>query len=227
MMRGYKPMNSELLKPEPGNGHGPKYFVDVEGTEYPWPTDTISVGEMRRLANLPADQPLIEIDPDNVERTLAEDEVITLRPGHRFGKKVRYKRGLTDRVTTEIEHLRRSHPQAELHEFDGSMWVRIPNFQFPEPFIWNRTSDSLLFQIPVGFPGNPPYAFYVGRGIRLAASGAVPQNFEENATTPFTGDWSKFSWQDDGSWRPAADIFAGSNLASFVLTIADRLREAI
>lgn len=72
---------------------GPKFFVEIEGTEYEWNKDTITVAEIRQLGNLPTDLPVIEIDPDNNERTLNEDEVIELKPGHRFGKKVRYKRG--------------------------------------------------------------------------------------------------------------------------------------
>lgn len=72
---------------------GPKYFVEIEGTEYPWPNDTITVSDIRRLGNLPQDVPVIEVDPDNTERTLAENEIVTLKPGHRYGKKVRFKRG--------------------------------------------------------------------------------------------------------------------------------------
>lgn len=30
---------------------------------------------------------------DNTERTLAEDEVVTLKPGHGFAKKVKFQRG--------------------------------------------------------------------------------------------------------------------------------------
>lgn len=74
-------------------GRGPKYFVEIEGTEYEWPTETITVADIRSLGKLPGDVPVIEVDPDNNERTLAEAEVITLKPGHRYGKKVRYKRG--------------------------------------------------------------------------------------------------------------------------------------
>lgn len=72
---------------------GPKFFVEIEGTEYPWSKETITVPEIRELGNLPQDLPVIEVDADNNERTLAEDEIVTLKPGHRFGKKVRYKRG--------------------------------------------------------------------------------------------------------------------------------------
>lgn len=72
---------------------GPKYFVSIEGTEYEWSKNTITVPEIRELGNLPADLPVIEVDPENNERDLAEDEIITLKPGHRYGKKVKYKRG--------------------------------------------------------------------------------------------------------------------------------------
>jgi hypothetical protein len=75
------------------NPEGPKYFVEIEGTEYEWQKETITVPEIRQLGNLPQDTPVIEVDPENNERTLAEDETITLKPGHRYGKKVKYKRG--------------------------------------------------------------------------------------------------------------------------------------
>ncbi len=72
---------------------GPKYFIEIEGEEYPWDHETITVPQIRELGSLPTNLPVIEIDPNNNERTLAENEVITLKPGHRYGKKVRYKRG--------------------------------------------------------------------------------------------------------------------------------------
>lgn len=75
------------------HGQGPKYYIEIEGKEYPWDKDTITVPELRTLGNLPSDQLVIEVDPDNNERQLAETETITLKPGHRYGKKVKYKRG--------------------------------------------------------------------------------------------------------------------------------------
>lgn len=72
---------------------GPKYFVCIEDKEYSWDEDTITVAQIRDLGGLPPDQPVIEIFPDNTERTLGEDEIIHLKPGHRFGKKVCFKRG--------------------------------------------------------------------------------------------------------------------------------------
>ena len=72
---------------------GSKFLISIEDKEFPWDRDTITVSEIHRLGNLPADQPVVEVFPDNTERTLAEDAVIELKPGHRFGKKVRFKRG--------------------------------------------------------------------------------------------------------------------------------------
>ncbi len=74
-------------------GNGPKYFIEIEGTEYPWDKETITVPEIRSLGGLPSEQPVIEIDPQGNEKTLAEDDIVTLKPGHRYGKKVQYKRG--------------------------------------------------------------------------------------------------------------------------------------
>jgi hypothetical protein len=73
---------------------GPKYLVNIEGKDYEWDRDTITVPEIRTLGSLPTDTPVLEINlQDNTERTLAEDEVVTVKPGHGFSKKVRYQRG--------------------------------------------------------------------------------------------------------------------------------------
>ena len=70
------------------------YEVNIEGTLHDWTEPTISVPQIRHLGGLPIDQPVIEIDfQNNTERTLGEDEVVKLKPGHGFGKKVGFKRG--------------------------------------------------------------------------------------------------------------------------------------
>jgi multiubiquitin len=72
----------------------PKYEIDIEGSLFPWDGDTITVPQLRDLADVDQTQQMIEVDlKDNTERTLAEDEVIRLKPGKGFGKKIRYKRG--------------------------------------------------------------------------------------------------------------------------------------
>ncbi len=73
-----------------------KFYVNIEGTEYEWDRFTITVQEIRQLGNLPADQPVIEESPDGVERQLGENETVELKPGHRYGRAPKYKRGLAN-----------------------------------------------------------------------------------------------------------------------------------
>jgi hypothetical protein len=74
--------------------HHPQFVVNIEGEDYPWDRPTITVLEIRLIGRLPSDQPVIEINlEDNTERTLDECEVVHIKPGHAFAKKIRYKRG--------------------------------------------------------------------------------------------------------------------------------------
>ena len=71
-----------------------KYEIDIEGKIYPWNSESITVPQLRELAGIPADQQMMEVDlKTNAERTLAEGEVVHLKPGHGFSKKVKYQRG--------------------------------------------------------------------------------------------------------------------------------------
>ena len=72
---------------------GKKYYVNIEETEYPWNKETITTSEIRILGNLPTDLPVVEEFPDGTEKTLAEDETIELKPGHRYGRAPKFKRG--------------------------------------------------------------------------------------------------------------------------------------
>jgi len=73
---------------------GPKFVVNVEGVDHPWDRDTITVPEIRQLGGFASTDPVIEVDDkENTERTLPEGEVVELKPGKGFGKKVRFKRG--------------------------------------------------------------------------------------------------------------------------------------
>lgn len=201
------------------------FCVEIEGKEYPWTGDTITVDQIRQLGSLPSDQPVIEVDADNCERTLRNDEIVHLKPGHRYGKKVRYKRGLGDRMTAELDLLREYFPQAEWYESGAGGWIKIPDYPLPSG-IWNRERETICFEVPPGYPGQAPYAFCVTAGLRLRDSAGLPQNYQDGAATPFPGLWGRFSWAHDGTWRPTADLSSGSNLSNFVLTFTDRLKEA-
>ena len=83
-------VNDETAKPK----QGPKYLIDIEGTDYPWERSTITVAEIRDLGHLDPSQPVIEVNlKDNSERTLAENDSVELKLGIGFARKVRFKRG--------------------------------------------------------------------------------------------------------------------------------------
>ncbi len=75
------------------NQQGPKFFLDIEGELTPWQKETISTEEVINLGGWDPSLGAILIDKDNNERTLQPGEVIELKPGMGFSKKVRFKRG--------------------------------------------------------------------------------------------------------------------------------------
>jgi hypothetical protein len=75
------------------NDKTPPFFVNIEGVEYPWDKETITTEEIIQLGGWDPSLGVIEIDKDNNERTLQPGEVVELKPGHGFGKKIRWKRG--------------------------------------------------------------------------------------------------------------------------------------
>lgn len=82
------------MSTQPAPKQGPKYFVNLEGIEKPWDEETITVPQIRELAGWDSSQPIVEVDlEENTERTLDENEVVTLKPGHGFAKKVKFQRG--------------------------------------------------------------------------------------------------------------------------------------
>lgn len=129
---------------------------------------------------------------------------------------------MQERIEQELTLLRSHHPNLE-YESEGR-WVRIPSYQLPEG--WNRSVIDVAFQIPIGYPGTPPYGIYTPAG--LAFNRTRPDNYAEPASTqpPLGGTWGIFSWTPvEGQWRPTADLLTGSNLLNWVLGFADRFRE--
>lgn len=72
---------------------GQKYYINIEGKEFDWHEETITTEEIIRLGGWEPSQGVIEIDSDNNERTLQSGEIIYIKPGHGFSKKIRWKRG--------------------------------------------------------------------------------------------------------------------------------------
>jgi len=70
-----------------------QYFANIEGTEHPWDKETISVAEIRSLGNFPKELEIVEEFPDGTEKTLLDCDSILLKPGHRYGRAPKFKRG--------------------------------------------------------------------------------------------------------------------------------------
>lgn len=75
------------------NEAGPPRFLNIEGKEVPWDSPTITTEQIASLGGWDASQGVILVDKDNNERTLTPGEVVDVKPGQGFGKRVRWKRG--------------------------------------------------------------------------------------------------------------------------------------
>lgn len=70
-----------------------KFQLNIEGALKPWDKDTITTEEIAALGGWDPSEGVILVEPDNSERTLQPGEVIKLRPGIEFYKKIRFQRG--------------------------------------------------------------------------------------------------------------------------------------
>ena len=199
-----------------------KYFITIEGVEHAWNQSTITTEQIAALGGWAAEG-VIEIDKDNIEHTLTVGEVIELKPGHGFAKKVRWKRGdnlFERRITSELAHLLGHFKEVKQ---DG-MWYLIPQYPLPEG--WNQKFVDVAFRIQPGYPSTPPYGFYVPTGTRFKDT--LPNNYQEAISDPppFAGTWAMFSWAPE-EWRPSDNLGAGFNLLNYALSFANRFKEGV
>ena len=95
------------------------------------------------------------------------------------------------RIKQELKLLKREFPDLKhLKDKNEIIWIYIPAYKLP-PNIWNQSSVAVCFQIPVGYPGNPPYGFFVKVGLCLKGTNEKPSNYREPIETPFGNSWGK------------------------------------
>ena len=71
-----------------------KFFtIFVDGEEFRVEESAITGGEIMDLAGIPHEVGLLLCEEDGTQRPIGVDEVITLKPGRRFRKAPRFKRG--------------------------------------------------------------------------------------------------------------------------------------
>ena len=87
-------METEAINTTNGkNNRGPKFTLDIEGILTAWDSDTITTEQVAALGGWDVSLGVLLIDKDNSERTLQPGEVVELKPGMGFSKKVRFRRG--------------------------------------------------------------------------------------------------------------------------------------
>jgi hypothetical protein len=69
------------------------YVLEVDGTEYTVDDEEITGAEIMALAGIPPEAGLVQILEDGTQQPVPPDEVIVLKPGRRFKKRPRFKRG--------------------------------------------------------------------------------------------------------------------------------------
>ena len=73
--------------------HGKIFVFFVDDSEFRIGTPTITGAEIMNMAGIPLEVGLVLIEEDGTQRPVPSDEVIELKPGRRFKKAPRFKRG--------------------------------------------------------------------------------------------------------------------------------------
>jgi hypothetical protein len=127
------------------------------------------------------------------------------------------------RINDEITLLRSAFPDAELE----GQWVLIKNYPVPPEPRWSQPIISVCFQVLIGYPGTPPYGFYVPKGLKCNDTSPLRYTEVINTKPPFAGEWGFFSWQHDNSWFATDKVETGSNLLNFARSFRDRFLEGV
>lgn len=76
------------------DGHQKPFVVNIEGELFPWDSQTITTKEIVELGGWDLSLGVQEIDlMTNEARTLKPGEVVELKPGKGFAKKIEWRRG--------------------------------------------------------------------------------------------------------------------------------------
>lgn len=127
---------------------------------------------------------------------------------------------MENRIEEELALLRKCLPNVEYQKEGDEHWFLIRKFLVPEP--WSLNEIDIVFFVTKGYPGVPPYGFFVPS--LLEYNGSVPDSRNAPNQPPFTGNWRFLSWQIE-NWSPKSDIQRGNNLECWVRGFHKRLLE--
>jgi hypothetical protein len=87
-------MDSQVVaKKEGQDEHGKFYVVFVDDVEYRFDHTPVNGGEIMDAAGIPHDVGIVVINEDGSQTSVGVNEEIDLKPGQRFKKAPRFKRG--------------------------------------------------------------------------------------------------------------------------------------
>lgn len=72
---------------------GPRYFLEVDEAEYEFDHEPVTGAEIMAKADVPQSVGLVQILEDGTQKAVSPEEDFELKPGRRFKKRPRFKRG--------------------------------------------------------------------------------------------------------------------------------------
>jgi hypothetical protein len=127
---------------------------------------------------------------------------------------------VNERIEAELALLRLHYDTVEHIEAGGLHWFRVAPVRTADH--WSAETTPAVFSVTQGYPGAPPYGFYVPADLMF--KGAPPAEHPAPHQPPFVGTWRFLSWNAEG-WRATADVASGSNLWGWVRGFVQRFRE--
>ncbi len=87
-------MDTQVVDKKEGHDeHGKFYTVFVDDVEYRFDHTPVTGGEIMDIAGIPHEVGLVLIDEDGTQKAIGVNEEVDLKPGRRFKKAPRFKRG--------------------------------------------------------------------------------------------------------------------------------------
>jgi len=118
----------------------------------------------------------------------------------------------------QFEILKGEYPGATLRMLpSGAALIEINNFELPSG--WSKSSISIRFIAPIGYPFGKPDCFWTDPDLKVQKNGSPPQNTGLNQIPEVPGQFLWFSWHL-AQWNPNKD-----NLSTYTHVIESRLKE--
>lgn len=122
-------------------------------------------------------------------------------------------------VDVHVQRLRARYGSAEVRAVNGSgTLISVPAISLSAG--WNKSSTSIHFLAPAGYPYSKPDCFWADADLRLA-SGALPQSANVQAVPGLGTPALWFSWHTD-HWNAGRD-----DLLTWIASIKERLGRGV